>query len=70
MHRSFVYSRKVEGLEHQLGYERLRREKLEAELDECRNEIVRLINTLRMCEEKNTQIRVSGSINRCTFICY
>lgn len=44
--------RKLDELEHQLEYERLKREKLESELDECRNEIVRLINTLRSLEER------------------
>ena len=47
-----ILFRKVEGLETQLEHERLKREALEAELDQCRHEIVRLINSLRSLEEK------------------
>ena len=50
--------RKIEELDQALEYERLRREKLEVELDECRTEIMRLINTLRGFEEKKSQSRV------------
>jgi hypothetical protein len=50
--------RKIEELENQLEFERLRREKREAELDECRNEILRLVSTLRTYEEKIIQSQV------------
>jgi hypothetical protein len=52
--------RKIEELEKQLELERLKREKLEAELDECRNEILRLVATLRTYEDKiiQSQVRV------------
>ena len=49
--------RKVEELEKQLEHERLKREKRELELDECRHEIARLINTLRAMEDKKAQAR-------------
>lgn len=42
----------MEEYEAQLEFERLKREKREAELDECRNEIVRLVNTLRSHEDR------------------
>ncbi len=48
----------MEELEAQLEFERLKREKREAELDECRNEIAHLINTLRSFEEKRLHPRV------------
>ena len=41
----------MEELENQLEFERLKREKREAELDECRNEVLRLVNTIRSYEE-------------------
>ncbi|CAF4702274.1 unnamed protein product, partial [Rotaria sp. Silwood2] len=44
--------KKIEELEAQLEFERLRREKRESELDECRNEIVRLVSTLRKYEDR------------------
>jgi hypothetical protein len=53
--------RKIEELEAQLEFERLRREKRESELDECRNEIARLINTLRSFEDKKLHSRVRFS---------
>jgi hypothetical protein len=55
----FLFFRKIEELEAQLEFERLKREKRESELDECRTEIARLINTLRSFEEKrlNSQVR-------------
>lgn len=53
----FIY-RKIEEIEKQLEYERLKREKCESELDECRNEIIRLINTIRSFEEKKSHSRV------------
>ena len=52
------YFRKIEELEKQLEYERLKREKRESELDECRTEIARLINTLRSFEDKKLHSRV------------
>ncbi len=50
--------RKMEELENQLEFERLKREKREGELDECRNEILRLVTTLRTYEEKIVQSQV------------
>ncbi|CAF3704468.1 unnamed protein product [Adineta steineri] len=47
--------KKIEEIDAQLTYERLKREKRESELDECRHEIARLINTLRSMEEKRLQ---------------
>ena len=41
-----------------LDFERLKREKLEADLDKCRDEIVRLINTIRSYEERIASIQV------------
>ncbi len=60
-----LHFRKIEELEAQLEFERLKREKREAELDECRNEILRLINTLRSCEDKmlHSQVRFSLDFN-------
>ena len=52
------FLRKIEELEAQLEFERLKREKRESELDECRNQIAHLINTLRTFEEKNLLARV------------
>ena len=49
----FFFFRKIEELDIQLESERLKREKLESELDECRHEIARLVNTLRSLQEKN-----------------
>jgi hypothetical protein len=48
----------MEELENQLEFERLKREKREGELDECRNEILRLVTTLRTYEEKIVQSQV------------
>ncbi|CAF1256797.1 unnamed protein product [Rotaria sordida] len=58
--------KKLEEFETQLEFERLKREKLESELDECRQEIARLINILRSFEEKRLHIRQrpSSSENR------
>lgn len=53
-----LFFRKIEELEAKLEYERLKREKLESELDECRNEIARLIITLRSFEDKKLHSRV------------
>jgi hypothetical protein len=50
--------RRIEELETQLEFERLKREKRESELDECRNEIARLVNTLRSFEDKIISARV------------
>lgn len=44
--------KKIEELQAQLEFERLKRETKESELDECRHEIARLINSLRTVEEK------------------
>jgi len=57
---SFCF-RKIEEFESQLEFERLRREKLEAELDECRKEILRLVSTLRSYEDKilHSQVKFS-----------
>jgi viroplasmin and RNaseH domain-containing protein len=52
------FCRKIEELEAQLEFERLKREKRESELDECRTEIARLINTLRSLEDKKLHPRV------------
>ena len=52
------HCRRLEELETQLEFERLKREKRESELDECRTEIGRLINTLRTYEEKRPHSRV------------
>ncbi|CAF1236174.1 unnamed protein product [Rotaria sp. Silwood1] len=49
--------KKIEDFETKLEFERLKREKLESELDECRHEIARLINTLRSYEEKRLHTR-------------
>ncbi len=54
---SFLF-RRIEELETQLEFERLKREKRESELDECRNEIARLVNTLRSFEDKIISARV------------
>jgi len=54
----FLFFRKIEELEAQLEFERLKREKRESELDECRNEIARLINTLRSFEDKRLRQKV------------
>ena len=48
--------KKLEELETQLEFERLKREKRESELDECRNEIARLVNTLRSLEDQKKLI--------------
>jgi len=53
-----LFFRKIEELEAQLEFERLKREKRESELDECRNEIARLINTLRSFEDKRLRQKV------------
>ena len=55
----FFYFRKMDELQNQLEFERLKREKRESELDECRNEIVRLVNTLRIYEDrmKHSQVK-------------
>ena len=62
VYRSFfsqgLFSRRIEELETQLEFERLKREKRESELDECRTEIGRLVNTLRTFEEKRPHSRV------------
>jgi chromosome segregation ATPase len=50
MSSTSVSTRKIQELEIQLQSERLRREKLESQLDECRNEIARLVITLRTFE--------------------
>jgi len=57
----FFCFRKLEELQAELEFERLKREKREAELDECRNEILRLVNTLRSYEDKiiHSQVRFS-----------
>ncbi|CAF1504948.1 unnamed protein product [Rotaria sordida] len=47
-----ISQKKIEELENQLEFERLKREKRESELDECRNEIVRLVAALRTYEDK------------------
>lgn len=49
----------MDELETQLQFERFKREKLEAELDECRKEILRLIGTIRTYQEeiKQSQVR-------------
>jgi len=60
---SFVF-RKIEELEAKLEFERLKREKLESQLDECRTEIARLINTLRSFEEKKLNSRVRFDNNK------
>ncbi len=52
------FFRRIEELEAQLEFERLKREKRESELDECRNEIARLINTLRSFEDKRLRQKV------------
>ncbi|CAF3321710.1 unnamed protein product [Rotaria socialis] len=44
--------KRIDELEAQLEFERLKREKREAELDACRNEIVHLVATLRSYEDK------------------
>lgn len=54
----FFLFRKIEELDAQLAFERLKREKRESELDECRTEIARLINTLRSFEDKRLHSRV------------
>ena len=54
--------RKIEELDAQLGYERVKREKRESELDECRREIARLINELRAMEANKHHARVKLSI--------
>ncbi len=54
----FFYFRKLDELQNQLEFERLKREKRESELDECRNEIVRLVNTLRSYEDRMGQAQV------------
>ena len=41
-----VFTRMIKELESQLEYERLRREKLESQLDECRSEIQHLNHQL------------------------
>ncbi len=53
-----MYFRKIEELDAQLQFERLKREKRESELDECRNEIARLINALRAFEDKRLHSQV------------
>jgi len=50
--------RKIEEFQAQLEFERLKREKRESELDECRREIARLINTLRALEDNKLHSRV------------
>ena len=57
-----VYFRKIEELDAQLAYERVKREKRESELDECRREIARLINELRAMEANKHRVRVRRSI--------
>lgn len=52
---NFRLKRRIEELDQQLEFERLKREKLESELDECRTEIMRLINTIRNAEDKKSQ---------------
>ncbi len=54
----FFLFRRIEELETQLEFERLKREKRESELDECRNEIARLVNSLRSFEDKIISARV------------
>ncbi|CAF1549739.1 unnamed protein product [Adineta steineri] len=49
--------KKFDDYETQLEFERLKREKLEAELDECRHEIARLINTIRSYEERMIHVQ-------------
>ncbi|CAF4253607.1 unnamed protein product, partial [Rotaria magnacalcarata] len=39
--------KKIEETEAKLEFEKLKREKYESELDQCRNEIARLINIIR-----------------------
>ncbi len=68
IHKSIIFSikenvfcflfRKIEEFQAQLEFERLKREKLESELDECRREIARLINTLRALEDNKLHSRV------------
>ncbi len=59
----FICSRKFDHYEAQLEFERLKREKLEAQLDECRHEIARLVNTLRSYEERILLAQVRFSFN-------
>ena len=64
-------SRRIDELQAQLEFERLKREKLESELDECRTQIARLINTLRAFEEKKLLSRVrSNSFEGKRMICF
>ena len=58
----YFHFRKIEEIEAQLEFERLKREKRESELDQCRNEIARLINIIRSFEEKKIHARVRFSV--------
>ncbi|CAF3866860.1 unnamed protein product [Rotaria magnacalcarata] len=49
--------KKIEETEAKLEFEKLKREKYESELDQCRNEIARLINIIRSFEEKKIHAR-------------
>lgn len=59
------FSRKMDELETQLQFERFKREKLEAELDECRKEILRLIGTIRTYQEEIKQSQVRHNFRFC-----
>ena len=58
-YESFIYCRKFHDYDRQLEYVRVEREKLQAELDECRKEIIHLTNILRSYEDRTVYVQVS-----------
>ena len=58
--QNIFHFRKIDDLAAQLEFERLKREKCESELDECRIEVVRLVTALRTYEEQvlHSQVKV------------
>ncbi len=59
----FLVLEKLKKLKLNWDLKDLKEKKSEAELDECWNEIFRLINTLRSCEDKMLQSQVRFSLN-------
>lgn len=61
------FDRTIQELQSQLEYERLRREKLECQLDECRAEVDQLRETLENIQVPNF-VAVVGVLNTFIFL--
>lgn len=63
-----VFDRTIQELQSQLQYERLRREKLESQLDECRAEVDQLRETMQDTQVPNFMAVVSVLFNTLIFL--